>query len=470
MATQDEALTLVRMLSTRLAARQAGITTADEYYRGDHPLAFASAKFQAAFGGLFGEFADNWCDLVVDATEERLNVTGFRFGVGTGAESDRAADGDAWQIWQTNQLDQDAQIAHTEALICGRSFVLVWADDDGQPEITVEHASQMIVAYQAGSRRKRTAALKTWRDDDGRTLATLYLPDQVWKFQRKTVGELVSPSLAHWDLRVVEDEPNPLPNPLRVVPAVELRNRPRMVADPVSEIKRVIPMQDGVNKLVADLLVASEYGAFRQRWATGLDIPVDPVTGEQVSPFNAALDKLAINEHPEGRFGTFDASDLTNFVTAIEMLVQHIASQTRTPPHYFYLSGQFPSGESIKSAETGLVAKVHRKQTPFGEAWEEVIRLAFAVLEDARADVTNTETIWGDPESRTEGEHVDAVLKKKSLGVPWAQLMEDLGYSPPQIERMKAMRAEESALAGFGDPSALFGDEEEPAPAVAGAA
>ncbi len=70
---------------------------------------------------------------------------------------------------------------------------------------------------------------------------------------------------------------------------------------------------------------------------------------------------------------------IKSFVTGVEMLVQHIASQTKTPPHYFYLSGQFPSGESIKSAETGLVAKVLRKQRYFGEGWEEVVRLGFKV-------------------------------------------------------------------------------------------
>jgi hypothetical protein len=74
------------------------------------------------------------------------------------------------------------------------------------------------------------------------------------------------------------------------------------------------------------------------------------------------------------RFGQFAQTDLTVFVKAVEMLVQHIASQTRTPPHYFALTGQFPSGDAIKSAETGLVAKVRRKMRPLRRGWEEVIR------------------------------------------------------------------------------------------------
>lgn len=79
--------------------------------------------------------------------------------------------------------------------------------------------------------------------------------------------------------------------------------------------------------------------------------------------------------------------------------------------------------------------------------------LALAVAGDERARAASLETSWADPESRTEGEHVDAVLKKHTLGVPWAQLMEDLGYSPQQIERMRRMREEDAALSAAGlDP------------------
>src|SRR5207253_2424941 len=102
-----------------------------DYYRGRHPLGFASPKFRAAFGGLFGAFADNWCPIIVDAVEERLNVEGFRF-------DDKEADADAWDIWQANNLDADSQLAHVEALVYGKAFVSVWADADGNPAITAE--------------------------------------------------------------------------------------------------------------------------------------------------------------------------------------------------------------------------------------------------------------------------------------------------------------------------------------------
>lgn len=428
----------LQKLSKQLSDRQRQLKTYDDYYEGRHPLAFASMKFEAAFGGLFKEFADNWCDLVVDAVEERLNVEGFRFG------TDTKGDTRAWRIWQANQLDAESQLAHTEALVHGESFALVWfGEDDRIPEITIEHPTQVAVAYVAGSRRRRAAALKRWTDDDGFQRATVYLPDALYRFRSRTKRS----DIATWaDLPEVIGEAEVL-NPLGVVPMVPISNRPRLLVPGRSEIHQIIPIQDAVNKLIADMLVTSEFTAAPQRWAVGLEIPKDPETGQPVAVFQHMVDRLWTSKSKDTKFGEFTQADLKAFVEGIQMLVQHIASRTRTPPHYFYLKGEFPSGESIKSAETGLVAKARRKMVHFGEGWEEVMRLGFAVIGDKRrARVQNSETIWGDPESRSESEHVDAVLKKRALRVPLRQLWSDLGYTPTQIEGFVDMLKEEAAL------------------------
>jgi hypothetical protein len=148
-----------------------------------------------------------------------------------------------------------------------------------------------------------------------------------------------------------------------------------------------------------------------------------------------------INNPP--RFGEFEQTDLTQFTHAVELLVQHVASESRTPYHYFMQhGGQPPSGESLKSSETGLVAKAMRKQRLFGEGWEEVLSLAFRqVGQDDKAGIEDSETIWRDPESRTEAEHVDALVKMASLGVPHEILWERWGASPTEIARWKELIA-----------------------------
>jgi hypothetical protein len=421
-------LALLEVMEEKLAARQPTLQRLTDYYDGKHRLAFTSQKFREAFGGMFAAFADNWCPLVVDAVEERLNVQGFRHGI------DPRADRDAWEIWQRNGLDAASQLAHSSALIMGDAYAIVWGDADGQPVVSIESARDVVVAYAPGDRTKILAALKRWKDNDG-THATLFTPDFVFKYERdeSTNGA--------WLPEPDEGESWPLDNPLGVVPVVPLINRPSLTSDyGVSEFVNMIPMQDAVNKLLADMLVASEFIAFPQRYVTGLELD-EQASGQVRPPFQIAIDKLLVAEDPNAKFGTLTAGDLKNYVTGIEVLVQHIASQTRTPPHYFYLSGNFPSGDAIKSAETGLVAKSRRKMRFFGEAWEEVMRLCFKVLNDPRGEVTDSETVWGDPEYRSESELADALIKRSAIGVPRQQLWEDAGYTQTQISRFKAMEA-----------------------------
>jgi len=412
-------------LDAALEARLPGVLQYDSYYLGAHRVAFATSKWRETFGALFHELSDNWSQLVVDASVERLKVEGFRFG----PEGD-ASDPEAWALWQANYLDADSSLAHTEAVKSGLSYLLVTPSDDPEtPRITVEHPAQMIAMHAPDDRRRRTSALKRWALDEG-TAGVLYTPEAFYALTRAENAD-------EW--RVVDE----LPNPIGVVPVVPMLNNPTILGTGVSDLNVVVPLQDAINKLLADLLVNSEYVAFPQRWATGLEIPTDPETGRALDreKFLSSVSRMWVAEDKDVTFGQLPEASGEAYVREIEMLIQHVAAQTRTPPHYLLgSSGNFPSGESLKATETGLVAKVKRKQVTFGEAWEEAMRLAFAYRGDeARANAANCETIWADPESRSEGELVDALTKMRTLGVPLEALWERWGASPQQIERWKTL-------------------------------
>jgi hypothetical protein len=460
----DDSVRLLGRLGKMLDARRPELERFQAYYEGQHRLAFATSKFREAFGSLFSAFADNLCELVVDAVEERLNVEGFRMGP-RGTDADK----DAWRIWQANQLDAWSQIAHTTALVKGVVYVLVGPGEDNRtPEITIEDPCHTIVLYEPGSQRRRMAGLKRWVDDGGRLLANLYLPDRVEKYQsneERRPGDWSDMSRVKWERRVVDGEAWPLRNRLGVVPLVPLVNKPQLDSEGRSEIASIIPLNDAINKLVADMLIASEFGSYRQRWATGIEVPIDEETGQELEPFKAAVDRLwiargsgDINNPP--KFGEFEQTDLSSFTTAVELLVQHVASESRTPYHYFMQhGGQPPSGESLKSSETGLVAKTTRKQRLLGEGWEEVISLAFRQIGDSeKAAILDSETMWRDPESRTEAEHVDALIKMASLGVPHEILWEKWGATPVEIGRWNRIIAAKNAAA---EPAAPVQDTAE---------
>lgn len=447
LAAQDEQIVLEQSpngtvawwlwrLSAQLDAQRDDALLYEAYYAGEHPLQFATSKFRETFGNLFSEFADNWCPVIVDSSLERLSVQGFRFG----AETDYEGDADAWAIWQANELDADSVTAHLEAIKTGQAFVIV--DSGDPPRITVESPLEVTVAHAPGNRRRRVAALKRWLDDiDGLMHATVYLPEGTYRF--KTNEPVDANRDAHW----VPDDPEQVASPVAgVIPVVPLRNNPSMVSGGRSDLTAVIDIQNAVNKLCTDMVVASEYAAFRQRWASGVEIPIDPDTGRpNASRFLSAISRIWVVEDEKARFGDFEVTDLANYVKAVEMLIQHLAAQTRTPPHYLTAGlGQWPSGDSLKASEAGLVAKVKRKQLDFSETWEEALRLAFRIMGDERATAEDAEVIWADPEYRTEGERVDALVKMRTLGVPLEALWSRWGATPQEIERWTAMLEREA--------------------------
>jgi hypothetical protein len=55
-------------------------------------------------------------------------------------------------------------------------------------------------------------------------------------------------------------------NLLGVVPVVEFCNKPTITGEGTSELADVAPLQDAVNKLYTDMLVASEFNSFKARY------------------------------------------------------------------------------------------------------------------------------------------------------------------------------------------------------------
>jgi hypothetical protein len=265
------------------------------------------------------------------------------------------------------------------------------------------------------------------------------------RFIESVAREDSAPDLGQW-CRQWEELAAPLKNPSGEIPIVPLVNRASTTGHSgESEIDDVYLSQDRINEMLFNRALAAWTSAYRQKWATGLEIPVDD-DGNPVEQFQAAVDRFWSSEDPNTKFGSFDATELKQFIEAIEEDVKHIAVQTRTPRHYLVESGQTPSGDSIKSAESGLVAKVHDKQPYFGRSFAEVARLRSVMRGDpARPPV---EVIWADAEFRTLAELTDAVIKQKAAGlIPTRVAQEKLGFSPTEIDRMDALFAQEGIVA-----------------------
>jgi hypothetical protein len=285
-------------------------------------------------------------------------------------------------------------------------------------------------------------------------MATVYLPDAIYKFQapKPRQGVVGKP---RWVARDVDGEPWPAPNPLGVVPLVEIQNRPDLLGNAMSEIEDVLDIQDRINKTLIDRLMAQEFSAFRQRWMTGYEVPTDE-NGQPVEPFKAAVDRLWVIEDENVQIGEFSATDLKPYLSAVESDVRDMAARTRTPSQYLLGVMVNISGDALKAAESGLVSKVLQRRRPFGEAFEEVVRLYLQAAGDTR-DLDALEIIWHNPEFRTEGELVDALMKMSTLGVPQEALWERWGASQTEIAQWREQRDQAAQRVMAGDMAALYG-------------
>ncbi len=412
---------LLHTLLSRLDERQHVLTELDLYYDGRQPLSFLSPEARVALGSRFGRMASNVPRLAVTALAERLRVTGFR----------RAgrADPALWAAWTRNDLDQLSGVAHREALALGRSYVTVWADRQGRAQVSIESAHQMTTLHDPGTRRT-IAACKRW-EDGRRSFATLYEPDRISRFVSSAPGA-TAPAFTVTEV---------LNNPLGEVPVVVLRNGDRLLDDGVSEMADLIPLVDALNKALADMLVASEYFARPRRWATGIELVEDELTGVAVNPFPEGH-RMMTNEDPAGKFGSLPAADLAAYEAAVRVILGQIMAVSALPAHYVGVFGNNPaSADGNRSAEASLAARAESRQATFGRAWEQVGRLIVAVENGTDPAAVDVGVTWADPTTRSIAQEADAVVKLHVAGIlPTSFALARLGYTEDEIATIRAAR------------------------------
>lgn len=436
------------------------------YYDGDgQPSMMDEERRREVFGNLFRRFRLNLCTPVVDALVDRLQISGFSEemeGVGESAgdeandvsevvsEGENIADGEddpAAVVWRRNQMDLQSGRVHQESIACGDSYVIVWPDTNSKATLYVQNAHDACVRYSKDSPGKIVMAAKRWSLPDGTRRLNLYYRDRLEKYAAPSNESKDEPKAESYQIHTDDGEVWPLPNEWETVPVFHFPNNAPLGGFGVSELREATSVQDMVNKSVLDVLVGSEFQAFRQRYAIGLELPIDPTTGEpRKDGVKAGAERLLLLSGEDVRVGEFGAMDLTQVIELWRQGAVAMAQVTGTPVHHFVMATGLVSGESQKTAEGRLDTKVKDRTRDFGETWARVMSLA--VRMETGQDISYG-TNWADTKPRNEKEAWEVAEIKKTLGVSERQLLSENGYTPQQIEQF----ARDAPLTSGEDPA-----------------
>lgn len=420
----------LQKLLQKLGEPLARYSLLDLYYSGNQPLAFLSPEAKIALGNRFGRMASNIPRLAVTALTERLQITGF---------SDEAL----WVEWLRNNLDQLSNVAHREALLLGDSFVIVWADELARPKVTVESAKQVSCLFDPGT-RDITAAVKRW-ETETTTEAVLYLPDRIIRYSSNHTGATLG-------FEVVYE----VPNPLGVVPVVNLRNSDLILDERgSSEIDDLMPLVDGLNKSLVDMMTTSEYVGRPRRWATGieleekprLDSDGNPILDDDGQPVMDTVNPIPegnramISENDAAKFGQLAAADLAGYDASVQVFLGQIMAVSTLPAHYIGIFTDNPaSADALRASEASLTARAEARQATFGRAWEKVAKLMIAVLDQVSPDAVDDVVVyWSEAGTRSMAQEADAAVKLFEVGLlSRAFTLRKLGYSDDEILEIEA--------------------------------
>ena len=450
-------------------------TTARNYYEGEQrTLLTDRAKAYLERSGL--PYAENFCATVVDALAERLSVAGVTTDLAYEPAPDEKAAGEEgedeyadwlWDCWDANRGDELQTDIHHETTETGDGFVLVdWDAARERARLTFNRAELITPVYED---REMTCAVKVWDsvrkspvNPNGRAVRrmTIYWPDRVDKWFCPAKQGADKAAKDEWVEWLDEgDKGWPVPwvgadgKPLGV-PVFHFANLRTIDGLGRPEHYQSIPQQDRLNKELLDLAAVMDSLGFPQRWAQGVS---------DTSGLTADPGVVWSSDNPGAVFGQFAAADPGGLLKACESTLIRMATRSRTPAHLIYLAQGLPSGEALKTAESGLVAKVKNRQVYYGGVWAESLRMASLValtfaadkdkppcdIEEAREAKINVR--WADPETRNEKEHLDSLVVMQTLGVSDDTLLSMIpGVDAAEERDKKELEANSNAAAGEG--------------------
>jgi hypothetical protein len=458
MATADE---VWRLLVEKVQSRSDDYELFHDFWLGENDLPIQTTEFKSRFGTLFENYRDNLTRPIIKTAESRIRVVGFGDGKGLGAK--------AQELWDANNMNVQSQRVHVEALVKGDGYVIVLPKSDGSPGIWPQISDSCAILYDEIMPDEKVAALKWWvyEPEEGKKYirGNLYFEDRIERYISKSQTETIDKDFRTFEefSDESEDESFKSNHDVGEVPMFELNaNYDLTDGKGRSDLADATGAIDAINKTILDMLTASEFTAEPQRFATGVEIPIDPQTGEPLETYKAGKQKLWTAPNEQAKFGQFAAGELESYTSAVELLVDQLTFVTSTPSYAMMKTEEYPSGEALRSAEAPLRGRVSDHQDSFGPSWLGIMAAAMKLDDNEVEGVTlkQIEVEWLPVNApfHTAEFMEELKVKAETLGVPEEKLWMEAGYTADEIAEMKTMREEEAELGIPEDPFAQQAD------------
>lgn len=408
-----------------------------DYRDGHHRLDFASPKFRKAFAWLMRMAQENLCEAIVDAHTNMLAITSWS---ASETDSDTALD---------EGLQRLAALVHDEAHTTGNAFTITWTRPGRlDPQAIFHRADQVVPFVDEDQPDLLTAGAKLWVDaksgfgrvnvyDDAR-LTRWVTKSKMTYLPRDGYGMTVTPTFHDkpqaWEPYETERAPHDERHLFGATPVVWWKRKaPSQYEAGRSVLIPAIPVQDELNKLVADALVSSERIAMPLRYVMDvapemLQPKLNPQTGRMerpTLPFDETVNSiLALTA--KGPAGQFDGPDADKIIALQSHAEQKVARVTGIP--VFYLSptsGDVPSGEALRILASRLTSQVQAFQRDSTPAWKGQAELL---------GMRDPAITWAAPLPESQEERLTNAQAAKDLGLPPEEWLRIAGLDPYTVD------------------------------------
>jgi hypothetical protein len=408
------------------------------YYDGNQPLVYSSSRLAQVFDRMDANFNENWCAVVVDSTIDRIQLQRLMV-------AEKGPDGDVKEnknatavlndLFENLELYLDDDDVHLAALVIGESFVLAGYDAQGEIEAYYNDPRLVHVFYKEENPHAMAMAAKWWDDAEGYRRITLYYEDRFEHYVSHARTEKMDTITEA--TKFVPLAENPVePNIYGRIPIFHFRRERRGIH---SELQNVIPAQDAINKLLSDMMVAAEMGAFPQRWA---------ITNADISDLKNGPNEIwrippGIDGDQPSHLGEFSATQLANYIEAIDKRASYIAISRQVPKHYLFAQGGVPSGEALVAMEAPLNKKARKYIERFRATWTQLAVFLLA-LDGHGVEASDIQTVFEEPETiqpKTQAEIRELAIR---AGLPLVTQLREEGWSDEKIDQLLQDAADES--------------------------